>query len=126
MAFDRKGRGLPISNSTREITEQNWQAQANIFQCKALSEVRSVFQKKNPWKTISPIIAIESMYYNVKPNFDTSSGERIAKLSFISTEGLLIHESRVHWNIPIPGFQDSIFKSVMNFQVPLTFVSAKV
>ena len=94
MAFNWKGRGLPISNSTREITEQNWQAQANIFQCKALSEVRSLFKKKkNPWKTISSIIAIGSMYYNVKPNCDTSSGERIAKLSFISTEGLLIHES---------------------------------
>ena len=46
MAFNWKGRGLPISNSTREITEQNWQAQANIFQCKALSEVRSLFKKK--------------------------------------------------------------------------------
>ena len=65
------------------------------------------------------------MYYNIKPNFDTSSGERITKLSFLSTEGLLIRESQIHWNNPIPGFQDSIFKSVMNFQVPLTFVSAK-
>lgn len=40
-------------------------------------------------------------------------------------KGSLIRESQIHWNIPILSFQDSNFKSVMNFQVPLTFVSPK-
>lgn len=113
------------------LQNKNDKLRPTFFQCKALSELRSLFKTKQKNKqtkkslNISPIVAIGSMYYNIKPNFDTSSGERITKLSFLSTEGLLIRESQIHWNNPIPGFQDSIFKSVMNFQVPLTFVSAK-
>lgn len=49
---------------------KKWQAQANIFQCKALSELQACFKKKNPLN-ISSIVGIRSMYYNIKPNFDT-------------------------------------------------------
>ena len=67
------------------LQNKNDKLRPTFFQCKALSELRSLFKTKQKNKqtkkslNISPIVAIGSMYYNIKPNFDTSSGERITK-----------------------------------------------